>query len=449
MENKQSVDLVIHARWVLPIAPQNIILENHSVALCGDRITGLAPTAEAQQRWQAQQELTLNEHVLMPGLVNAHTHSPSNIFRGLADDLPLMEWLTQHMWPAELAILSPESIADGMNLAILEMLRGGVTCFCDHFFFHDTAVEVVKNTGIRANIGLWAGNVPTVWGKNEAEYFTKINASLNRQRHPHPRITWSLAPHSPYIVTQQGFKQLQQLSAQFNLPIHLHLHETQAEIDDSLKKYGKRPLQWLDEMGLLSPQLIAVHMVQLTPAEIELVAQRGVAVVHCPESNLKLASGFAPVYQLLEAGVTVALGTDGAASNNDLDMLGELQTAALLCKGVSQRATALPAAQALAMATLNGAKAFGLDKEIGSLEADKAADIIAIDLSSYLTQPVYNPISQLAYAVNRQQVSDVWVAGQQLLKNGEFTTMDPASIVAKAQYWAQQALPFRSQASRG
>jgi len=447
MKNKQSVDTLIHARWILPIAPQNVILEQHSIAILGDRIIGLAPTGQANQWWRSNQALNLDQHVVMPGLVNAHTHTPTTLFRGMADDLPLMEWLNNHIWPAELAILNPESITDGMNLAILDLLRGGVTCFCDHFFFHDTAAAVVEKTGIRANIGLWVGNVPTVWGKTESEYFAKAEATLNR-RQQHPRITWSLAPHSPYIVTQEGFKKLKKLSEQFAIPIHVHLHETQAEIEDNLKKYGQRPLQWLDEFGLLSPQFIGVHATQLLPAEIDLIARRKAPIVHCPESNLKLASGFAPIAQLLDAGVTVALGTDGAASNNDLDLFGELQTAALLCKGVSQRATALPAAQALAMATINGAKAFGLDKEIGSLEIGKAADIIAIDLSSYFTQPVYNPISHLAYAVNRQQVTDVWVAGRQLLKNGQFTQMDPATIIAKAHYWAEKALPFRSKASR-
>lgn len=443
----QAIDTLIHARWVLPIAPQNVILENHSLAIHSGRIVGLLPTAQAKQQWSgAKQVFELTEHALMPGLVNAHAHTPCNLFRGLADDLPLMDWLTKHIWPAEAATLNSESITDGMNLAILEMLRGGTTCFCDHFFFHDTAAEVVVNTGIRANIGLWVGNVKNVWGQNEAEFFSKVETTLKRGA-THPRVTWSLAPHSPYIVTQDAFKKLKQLSAQFNIPIHVHLHETQAEIEDNLKRYGKRPLQWLDEFGLLSPQFIGVHMTQLTPAEIELIAKRGVPVVHCPESNLKLASGFAPISQLLDAGVTVALGTDGAASNNDLDMFGELQTAALLCKGVSQRATALPAPQALAMATIQGAKAFGLDKEIGSLEAGKAADVIAVDLSSYLTQPIYNPMSHLVYAVNRQQVSDVWVAGKQLLKNGEFTQMNPTAIIAKAKSWAEKLMPFRSQAS--
>jgi 5-methylthioadenosine/S-adenosylhomocysteine deaminase len=445
MHNKQTADTLLHARWVLPVAPKNIVLEQHSVAIKAGRIAEVLPTEQAKQRWQGLTELDLSEHALIPGLINAHAHTPMNLFRGLADDLPLMEWLNQHIWPAELAIYRPESIADGMRLAILEMLASGTTCFCDHFFFHDTAAQTVIETGMRANIGLWIGNVPTVWGKNETEYFAKAETSL-QQNKPHPLVSWSLAPHSPYMVTYEAFQKIKQMSAEFNLPIHIHMHESTAEIAGSLKKYNKRPLEWLDELGLLSSRFICVHMVQLTPSEIELVAARQVPVVHSPESNLKLANGFAPITALLAAGVTVALGTDGAASNNDLNMFGEMRTAALLAKGVSQSATALPAPQALEMATINGAKAFGLDKEIGSLEIGKAADIVAVDLSSYFTQPVYNPLSHLVYAINRQQVSDVWVAGKQLLKNGEFTELDAAAIIAKAKHWAKQALPFRSQA---
>lgn len=447
MDIVQNVDTIIHARWVIPMSDNSVILENHSIAIIGERIAGILPTPAAKQHWRANQELQRHDHVVMPGLVNAHAHTPSNLFRGLADDLPLMDWLKNHIWPAEGVILNPDSIQDGMNLAILELLRGGVTCFCDHFFFHDTAAEVVKETGIRANIALWIGNVPTVWGKNEEEYFVKVEDTLNAPR-PASRISWSLGPHSPYMVTQEAFKKIKSLSDKFNVPIHLHLHETPAEIEDSLSKYGKRPIEWLNELGLISPKLIGVHMTQLTPKEIEIVAASGMAVVHCPESNLKLASGFAPVYELLAAGATIALGTDGAASNNDLDMFGELQTAALLCKGINRNPTALPAYQALKMATIEGAKAFGLDHEIGSLESGKAADVIAVDMSSYLTQPIYNPISHLAYAVNRLQVSDVWVAGKQLLNQGEFTQMNPGEIIRKSQRWVEKAMPFRSQASR-
>ncbi len=446
MKNQQNIDMIIHARWILPMSADPAVLENHSIAIAGERIVGILPTGIAKQQWRAAQELQRHDHVIMPGLVNAHAHTPCNLFRGLADDLPLMDWLKNHIWPAEGLILNPESVADFMYMAILELLRGGVTCFCDHFFFHDTAAKVVKETGVRANIALWIGNVPTVWGKNEAEYFAKAENTLNAST-PDPRISWSLGPHSPYMVTPEAFKKIKNLSEQFNIPIHLHLHETQAEIDESLAKYGKRPIEWLNELGLISPKLIGIHMTQLTPQEIELVAASGMSIVHCPESNLKLASGFAPIHELLSAGVNVAIGTDGAGSNNDLDMFGELQTAALLCKGLSRSPTALPAYQALQMATIQGAKAFGLDHEIGSLESGKVADIISVDLSSYLTQPVYNPISHLAYAVNRLQVSDVWVAGKQLLNKGEFTEMDPQEIIRKSQHWVEKAMPFRSQAS--
>ncbi|MBS0351592.1 MAG: amidohydrolase family protein, partial [Proteobacteria bacterium] len=342
MENKKPVDFILNARWVLPIAPKNVVLENHSVAIIGDRIAGIASSEQAKTLWQARQEIDLPNHVIMPGLVNAHAHTPLNLFKGLADDLLLMDWLKNHIWPAELAIMQPESVHDGMSLAFLEMLRSGTTCFCDHFFFHDTAAEAVKKAGIRANIGLWVGNVQTVWGQNEPEYFSKVAATLSRAEQ-HPLVTWSLAPHSPYMVTEAGFKQIKQLSEQYDLPIHLHLHESSAEIEDAQSRLGQRPIKWLDGLGLLTPKLIAVHMVQMIDEDIKTIAKRGVSIVHCPESNLKLASGLAPIGKFLQAGINVAIGTDSAASNNDLDMFGELRTAALLAKGVSLNTTTLPA----------------------------------------------------------------------------------------------------------
>ncbi len=337
------VDKLIHARWVLPIAPQNIILEHYSLAIQGDRIAAIIPTAQAKPNWQATEEIQLSsEHVLMPGMVNAHAHTPMNLLKGLADDLPLMQWLQHHIWPAEQAILNEESISDGAQLAILEMIRGGTTCFCDHYFFHETIAKVAIQTGMRANIGLWVGSVPTLWGANEDEYFAKVKATLDQGPSPHPLISWSLAPHAPYTVSEQAFKRLKDISAKYNIPIHIHLHETASEISGSLEKYGRRPLAYLNDLGLLSEKLIAVHMTQLTEEEIELVQKSGMSVVHCPESNLKLASGFCPVTSLLDAGITVAIGTDGAASNNDLDMLGEIQTAALLAKGSAARRQLYP-----------------------------------------------------------------------------------------------------------
>lgn len=441
-----EADTLIYARWILPISPHNSILENHAIAINKGRITAILPVEQFRQ-WQAAEEVKLSdEHVLMPGLINTHAHSPMNLFKGLADDLPLMDWLQQHIWPAEQAILNEESMKDGVLLAILEMIRGGTTCFCDHYFFHETIAQAAVEAGMRANVGLWIGSVPTLWANNEAEYFAKVEKTLTNNRHPDPLISWSLAPHSPYIVSEHAFKKMKGISEQYQVPIHIHLHETEAEIEQCLKQYQRRPIQWLHDLGLLSRRLIAVHMTQLTDEEIQMIKQGEVSAVHCPESNLKLASGFCPVSKLVANGINVSIGTDGAASNNDLDMFAEMQTAALLAKAVSCSATAVPAPQALAMATINGAKAFGLDHEIGSLEVGKWADIIAIDLSSYLTQPVYNPMSTLVYAVDRQQVSDVWIAGKRLLKNKEFTQLDSQAIISKAKQWAKKAMPFRSKA---
>jgi len=442
----QQVDQIISAPWICPIAPQNTVLENHSLAIRDGRIVALMPQDAMQQHFQATKTITLKNHVLLPGLVNAHAHTPMNLFRGLADDLALMDWLQNHIWPAEQAIINSESVADGTHLAIAEMLRGGVTCFNDHYFFPDAIAKTAIATGMRAAIGFVIMSVPTQWASDEAGYFARAKETLANNP-KHPLITWTVAPHAPYTVSDDSLKQVKQLADEYNLQIHMHVHETEFEVTESVEKYGKRPLQRLHKLGLLSPKFINVHMVHLTDAEIKLIKETGSHVVHCPESNLKLASGFAPISKLQNAGVNVALGTDGAASNNDLDLMGEMRTAALLAKAVSGNPTSLPAHEALKMATLNGAKALGLDHEIGSLELGKAADFIAVDLGSYLTQPIFNPMSHLVYAANRLQVSDVWIAGKQLLQDGRFTQMDIDAIVTKAQKWQKLALPFRSKGS--
>lgn len=439
----EKIDTLIHARWILPIAPQNIVLENHSLAIHEHKIIGICPQAETKKRWQAKKELHLQDHALLPGFINAHTHAPMNLFRGLADDLPLMDWLKNHIWPAEADLLNEESVADGTRLALLEMLRGGVTCFAEHYFFHETIAQVTQEMKMRACVGLWLGNVPTVWGKDEADYFLKIEQTLKKPN-PYSLIHWVLAPHSPYMVTEDGLKKTKQISDHYKIPIHIHLHETEAEINMSLERYGKRPIAHFEALNLLSSRLIGVHMVHLTPEEIALIKLKKVNVVHCPESNLKLASGIAPIGALLKAGVNVAIGTDGAASNNDLDMLSELRTSAFLAKGSNQDPTILPAAQALEMATLNGAKAYGIDHAVGSLEPGKQADVIAFDLNSYLTQPVYNPISTIVYAANRLQVSHVWINGECLLEKGEFTQAPAQTILEKANYWKEKAMRYRA-----
>ena len=434
--------LIISARWILPITPQNQILEHHALVICGEYIIDLLPVKEAKKKYREACYLNLENHILMPGLVNAHTHTPMNLFRGLADDLKLLDWLQKHIWPAEKALINAESVRTGTELAIAEMLRGGITCFNDHYFFHDIIAQVASEAGIRACVGVVVMNVPTKFAKDEKTYLSYAKETLAKSK-ACPLISWSLAPHAPYTVSDTALKEVIELSERYDLPIHMHIHETKHEIEQGLHEYGKRPLARLHELGLLSKRLIAVHMTQLTLEEIELIQKTQTNVVHCPESNLKLASGIAPIAKLLDTGVNVAVGTDGAASNNDLDLLGEIRTAAFVAKMSGEDPTHLPAEETIKMVTLNGAKALGLESKIGSLEIGKLADVISIDLSSYLTQPVFNPISHLVYATNRLQVSNVWVGGKQLLKKGEFTKLDIKRILKDSFKWTSRAMLFK------
>ncbi|MDD5273009.1 MAG: TRZ/ATZ family hydrolase, partial [Methylovulum sp.] len=409
------VDTLIHARWIIPVEPASVTLEHHSLVIHQGRIIDLLPTADAQARYQATATEHLSDHALLPGFVNSHTHAAMTLLRGRADDLPLMDWLQNHVWPLEGRWVSEEFVRDVTDLAIAEMLAGGTTCFNDMYFFPDISAQQAIHHGIRASIGLVVFDFPTVWADNSAMYLSKAVA-LHEQLQGQALITTTFAPHAPYTVSDGPLLQVLALAGERGRPIHIHVHETKHEVEQAQADSGKRPLQRLHELGLLNPSLLAVHATQLNEAEIQLLAETGAHIVHCPESNLKLASGFCPVARCLAAGINVALGTDGAASNNDLDMLGEMRTAALLAKAVADDASAVPAMTALQMATINGAKALGLDKEIGSLTVGKAADVIAIDLSHLETQPVYCPISQIVYAASRHQVTDVWVAGRQLLR---------------------------------
>jgi 5-methylthioadenosine/S-adenosylhomocysteine deaminase len=432
-----SIDTLIHARWVIPVEPLNSVLKHHSIAVHEGRILEILPSDEANEKYTAEVVHQLTDHALIPGLVNAHTHAAMSLFRGLADDLHLMDWLENHIWPAEGRWVSPEFVADGTRLAIAEMLRSGTTCFNDMYFFPDETARVADNAGMRAVVGLIVIDFPTVWAANADEYLHKGIEVHDHYRH-NPLITTAFAPHAPYTVSDEPLQRVITYAEEMDIPIHMHLHETAHEVREAEASSGQRPLARLEELGLVSPRFIAVHMTQLVDEEIAHVATRGAHVVHCPESNMKLASGYCPVQQLLNAGVNVALGTDGAASNNDLDMFGEMRSAALLGKLVARDASALSAAQALHMATLGGARALGLDADIGSLEAGKAADITAVNLGALETQPVYHPISQLVYAAGREQVSDVWVAGRHLLKDCELTTLNQQTIIAKARQWAEK-----------
>ena len=433
----QPIATLLNARWIVPVEPEGRVLEQHALAIHQGRILAILPRDQAAARFRAEVTLNLDRHVLIPGLINAHTHASMTLLRGLADDLPLMNWLQDHIWPAETRWVDREFVRDGSRLAIAEMLRGGVTCFNDMYFFPEETAAVARDCGMRACIGLIALDFPTAYARNLDEYLDQ-GLALHAALQAEPRLHTAFAPHAPYTVSAPALERIGRLADELNIPIHIHVHETAAEVAQFQAQHGCRPLERLEQLGLLSPRLLAVHMTQLETTEIERLARAGAHVVHCPESNLKLASGFCPTARLDAAGVNLALGTDGAASNNDLDLFGELRTAALLGKGVAGDARVLPAARVLRMATLNGARALGLGEETGSLEPGKAADLIAVDLGQPETEPVYHPISQLVYAAGRHQVTDVWVAGQRLLADRRLTTLDLDEILQRARDWREK-----------
>ena len=429
-----DIDALIHARWIIPVEPAGTVLEQHALAVNEGRIIDILDSTRADQQYTATSVTHLDGHALLPGLIKTHGHASMTLMRGLADDLPMMTWLHEHIWPTEQKWVSADFVYDGSLLACAEMLRGGVTCFNDMYFFPEETVRAVELAGMRATMGLIVVDFPSAWAQDADEYLNK-GIELHDQLHNHSLITTAFAPHAPYSVSDAPLQRIAMLAEELDIPIHMHVHETADEVQQAVEKQGKRPLQRLDELGLLSPRLLAVHMTQLTKDEIKRCAETGVHVVHCPESNLKLASGFCPLHDLNKAGINVALGTDGAASNNDLNMFGEMRTAALLGKGVAADASAVPAEQVLRMATINAARSLGLDEHIGSLQAGKAADFIAVQLDEIETEPVYNPVSQLVYATGRDKVSDVWVAGKHLLKDRILTTLQTEEILAKAREW--------------
>jgi 5-methylthioadenosine/S-adenosylhomocysteine deaminase len=423
----KSIDTLLHARWIIPVEGEKNCLEQHSIAIHDERILDILPTREAQQNYRAQSEHVYSQHALIPGLVNAHTHAAMSLFRGIADDLALMDWLENHIWPAEAKWVNEEFVQLGTELATAEMLRSGTTCFNDMYFFPDVAARAASKAGIRATVGLIVLDFPTIWARDANEYIDKGLEVHDIYRNDE-LINTAFAPHSPYTVSNEPLEKIRMLADELDRPVHMHVHETAYEVDESIKNTGMRPFERLASIDMVSPNLVAVHMTQLENEEIAQLASAGSHVVHCPESNLKLASGFCPVGKLLNAGVNVALGTDGAASNNDLDMFSEMRTAALLAKGVSGDATVVPAHRALEMATLNGAKALGLDKKTGSLTPGKFADIVAINFDTIEATPVYDPVSHLVYCCNREQVSDVWVAGKHVMKDRILTTLDTGQI---------------------
>lgn len=436
---------LLSARWVVPVEPAGAVLEHHAVAVRDGAIEKLLPAAEASSAFPNYQRLELPDHVLIPGLVNAHTHAAMALMRGLADDLPLMRWLQEHVWPAETRHVSPEFVRDGTALACAEMLRGGITCFNDMYFFPEAALEAAQAAGMRVALGLIVVDFPTAYASDPADYLRK-GFELRDQCREDPvvsrLVSFCLAPHAPYTVSDPTFRQVATLAAELDLPVHLHLHETESEIERSLAEHGVRPLERLRRLGLLGPGLIAVHAVHLQEEEIQLLAKHGCSVAHCPSSNLKLASGFAPIEALRAAGVNLCLGTDGAASNNRLDLFTEMRTAALLAKAVARSAEAMPAHAALHAATLGGARALGLGARIGSIEPGKRADLTAVALRGPELAPCYDPVSHLVYAAGREHVTHVWVDGEPRVVDGRLESdliSAPGGLDTRWQIW-QNAL---------
>lgn len=435
--HSQPIDTLLEARWIIPVEPEAGVLTEHAIVIHDGLIQAILPIAEARSRYIPSSHVVLKQHAIIPGLINLHTHAAMTLMRGLADDLPLMTWLKQYIWPAEAKFVGERFVREGTQLACAEMLKGGITCFNDMYFFPAAAAKVVAECGLRAGIGLVVIDFLSAYASDADDYLAK-GLALRDQYPQHPLLTFCLAPHAPYSVGDKTLTKIITLAEQLQLPVHIHLHETQDEIEEGLANTGLRPLARLQQLGFIGPNLIAAHMIHLTDEEIGIFSQYGGHVAHCPTSNLKLASGVSPITNLLQQGVNVGIGTDGAASNNRLDMFDEMRLAALLAKGISGKAETLPARQALRMATLNGAKALGINHITGSLVAGKAADITAVDFSDLTLTPCYDPVSHLVYAAGREQVSHVWVNGRLLLDNRELVTLKEVELHSHAAYWQKR-----------
>ncbi len=441
-----SVDLIIEARWLCPVVPANTLLENHAVVVQAGKIIDICPTTQTKQ-YVAAETVQLDAHVLIPGLINLHTHAAMSLMRGLADDVPLMPWLEQRIWPAERAVVSPSFVRDGTLLACAEMLSGGVTTFNDMYFYPLATAEASIQAGMRANLGLVAVEFATNYA-HDVESYIQQGLQARDYLRDEPLLSFSFAPHAPYTVSDATFSRLLTLAEQVNIGIHTHLHETKQEIADSESAYGLRPVARLANLGLLGPMLTLAHCVHLNDGEIKLLAEHGCSIAHCPSSNLKLASGIAPIAEYAKQGINIGLGTDGAASNNRLDMFAEMRLAALLAKGQSGDATAILAQQALEMATINCAKALNLSDKIGSIECGKLADLTAVKLDDINMQPCFDPLSHLVYVAGREQVTHTWVAGdlkyyRPANSEGVFSSIEPQQLSEIVSKWHAKLSEFK------
>jgi 5-methylthioadenosine/S-adenosylhomocysteine deaminase len=386
-----------------------------AVLIESGKIAAIGPAELLMERYAEAERVDLAGHLLVPGLINMHTHAAMSLLRGVGDDLPLERWLQERIWPAEGRLVSPEFVFDGTVIAANEMLLGGVTLFQDMYFYPESCARAVLAMGMRSVVGLPVLEFSTPYASSAAEYIRKGLECRDLYR-GESSVSFALAPHAPYTVSDSSFREVAGLSAELGMPVSCHIHETAHEIAESLKQYGVRPLERLESLGVLGPDFIAVHAVHSSASDIELLVKYGVSVAHCPHSNLKLGSGIAPVASMLAAGVRVGIGTDGSASNNRLDLIAELRTAALLAKGFSQQAATWPAHQVLRSVTIDAAAALGVDHNIGSIEIGKCADVVSIDFSGPSSQPVYDPVSHFVYCAGRDLVSNVWIEGRSVVR---------------------------------
>lgn len=438
----QQADLILFPEWIFTAhpdanTPHGELLSQHGLAVVNGNIAAIAPVQKIQQDWQSSHTEYYPGRILMPGFVNSHCHSAMTLLRGIANDLPLMEWLENHIWPAEGAHVSDRFVYDGSLLAAAEMIRCGTTTFNDMYFFPDAAIRAGRTAGMRVSAGIIAIDFPSAYAQGPDEYLRKGLQTLSDHAGD-PMVSMMLAPHAPYTVSDELFTTLTSLSKQHNLGVHVHLHETAFEVQSALEQNGSRPFERLQRLGVLNDKTLAVHMTQLNDAEIDSCATLGISVAHCPESNLKLASGYCQTQKLLKAGVNICIGTDGAASNNDLDMLSELRSASLIAKTESNDATAANAAQCLQMATYNGATALNLSQQTGSLAVGKSADMQLIDLNRIETQPCYDPIAQVVYSASREQITHVWNGGKPLMQERQLTTLNEDELIANAREWHEK-----------
>lgn len=435
--NKKNASIIISASWIFTSNSEGQLLSDYSIVIENDKIIDLVPQDKVFDEYEANDIYQLTDHILIPGLINTHTHAAMSLFKGFADDLPLQDWLNDYIWPAEKEFINSSFVKDGSILALSEMIKSGVTTFNDMYFFPSATAEAVKELGVRSNIGLVVLDFPTNYATDPEDYLLKGFEFRDKWRNEE-LITTSIAPHAPYSVSDEAFTLINTYSEELSMNIHTHLHETQWEIEDSIEKYGITPVQRLNNLGIIGPSLMAVHCVHLNDQDMATLAKNKVSIVHNPSSNMKLGSGIADIAKMLKQNLNISLGTDSSASNNRLDMMEEMRLAALLIKGSTKSPESFSANEAIKMATINGAKALGLESIIGSIEKNKKADLVAIDLNSIENQPIYNPLTTLVYSSSRSDVSYVWIDGEIKLKDKKLVKIDEKRIIQLAKKWQRK-----------